>query len=93
MSDVKTQEVRIRELVGEAIEKSLKQMIAGEEVTINAAILGRAMDWLGGKGQKPGGSGSGEVDPFEQAMATLNAGRTAGKAMPQLSDDDDPATS
>lgn len=81
----------IRELTGQAIKMALKEGLASGE--INAAILGRAMDWLGGKGQKPGGSGSGEVDPFEQAMATLNAGRTAGKALPQLSEDDDPATS
>lgn len=92
MSGNKQLESEIRELVGQVIKRSLEEMVkpGGE---INATMVGKAMDWLGGKGQKPGGGGSGEVDPFEQAMATLNAGRTAGKAMPQLSDDDDPATS
>ena len=80
----------IRELTGQAIKKALTQMVQ-EDGEVNAALIGKAMDWLGGKGQKPGGGG--EVDPFEQAMLTINAGRAAGKALPQLSEDDDPATS
>lgn len=81
----------IRELTGRAIRKALKGMVEdGGEV--NAALIGKAMDWLGGKGQKPGGGGDGTVDPYEAAMNTLKAAREAGGKMPAISEDDDPAS-
>ena len=76
----------IDRLIATSLYEGLRAMIDSGE--INAALIGKAMEWRDGKGRRnTPGSGGSEANPMEQALRMIREGRAQGGAIPPLTDE------
>ncbi len=87
-TDIAAQKRQIEALVGKALVKVLEE--AASSGKYNAALIGKALDFIYGKGRTDSPA---DDDPSSELLQNIASARSRGSAIPPLNtDDDDPAT-